>query len=398
METNIRPNSHTLRHADLPTLATALNDQRTRALDFRAPANSLYVTGGKLVVMGMDPVVSDSGVTDPNGLYVPTRIADGQFADVLGIPVRYLRRLRDEHIDAYDYNVNEWLRRSDKRHLVRLLTTADGPDLAGGDGSDGVMRALLAPTYRTIDNFDVLLAALNALNETAAATQPTISADITDSRMVVRVRSNDVAVDARAMLGNYRSPFSGKTAEELPLLWSGFELSNSETGMGAFTITPRAEFEVCSNGMTIRAEAKRKVHLGANLDDGVVAVSDETIAANLRLVTAQTKDAVRAFMSADYWQRQVDRMTEQAAVEVTDPQATIAAVSKSLGFTQVQATSILNMFIDGGSRTAGGVMQAITAQAQRETDGDTARDMEHAATEALRIAASPRLLAAAGRA
>jgi hypothetical protein len=386
----------TFRNTNLATLAGALNDQRTRALDLRTPAKSLSVVGGRIVVMGMDPVVSEHGVTDPNGLYVPTATADAQIADALDIPVKYLRRLREQHIDLYDTNVNEWLNRSEKRHLVRLLTTQDGPDV-GGDGNDGVMRALLAPTYKTIDNFDVLLAALNAINETSGQGGATVVGDLTERRMIVRVQSTVVGVNARALLGNYRSPFSGLGAADLPMLWAGFELTNSETGHGAFAITPRAVFEVCTNGMTIAADAKRKVHLGANLDDGVVAVSDETIAANLALVTAQTKDAVRAFMSAEYWQRQVDRIAEQSTVEVADPQQTITAVGKSLGFTQEQQTSILNMFIDGGLRTAGGVMQAVTAAAQQQSDGDAARDMEHAALDALRLAASPRALARAGR-
>jgi hypothetical protein len=35
------------------------------------------------------------------------------------------------------------------------------------------------------------------------------------------------------------------------VVFSGFVISNSETGCGAFTLTPRLVVQVCRNGMTI---------------------------------------------------------------------------------------------------------------------------------------------------
>ena len=47
------------------------------------------------------------------------------------------------------------------------------------------------------------------------------------------------------------------------MVFAGWVLSNSETGCGAFTITPRLVVHVCRNGMTITKDALRAVHLGA---------------------------------------------------------------------------------------------------------------------------------------
>jgi hypothetical protein len=48
-------------------------------------------------------------------------------------------------------------------------------------------------------------------------------------------------------------------------VFAGFVISNSETGCGAFTLTPRLIVQVCRNGMTIIKDAIRAVHLGSGL-------------------------------------------------------------------------------------------------------------------------------------
>jgi len=69
--------------------------------------------------------------------------------------------------------------------------------------------------------------------------------------MYVRVVCEQVRVLAPAMLAGYRSPFTGAAGAENPVVFAGFVLTNSETGCGAFTLTPRLVVQVCRNGMTI---------------------------------------------------------------------------------------------------------------------------------------------------
>lgn len=181
------------------------------------------------------------------------------------------------------------------------------------------------------------------------------------------------------------------------MLFAGFAIRNSDVGKGAFALTPRGVFQVCDNGMTITKDAMKEVHLGGKLDDGVIKWSDETVAAQLRLVTAQAKDAVTAFLSGDYWESKVREIEREHGVPVDEPAEVIHGVSRSLGFTKDVENDLLNAFIDGGLRTAGGVMQAVTAVAQKRADGDDATDMESVALDALHLAANPRALARAGR-
>lgn len=373
------------RKAGLATLAQALNEQRTRAADLVVPAKRVTFSGGNLVVDGVEPIMNEDGVTEVNGLYRPTSIALEGLADKgrTDIPLRYLRRMHAEAPSLFDTNVNHWLGASDSSFLFRLLT-GDGP---GSDASDGVLRAVLSDRYRTIDSFDVLLAALNGLQESDGGTDVKVDGDLTERRMVVRVTSKAVSVAAPDLLKDYRSPYSGQTGRECPLIWAGFVISNSDTGGGAFTLTPRAEIEICTNGMTIKQDMMRAVHLGVKLSEGVVKPSAETIARVLALVTSQVKDAVSTFMSEEYLSSAIARVERDAKAPIEDAPATVTNVSARLGFTQDQANSILNRFIQGGDLTSGGIMQAVTAAAQDQDNGDDALAMELAAIEAMQLAA-----------
>jgi hypothetical protein len=371
-----------VRHSDLGALAAALQDQRTRSIDVVAPARSLTVQGGSFVLSGLDPVITADGVTSSNGLYTPTSVGDEGVADKLTIPVHYLRRLRGKP-DLYDANVNGWLAVDDRKFLLRLLR---------GDGETetaGVLRAFLSDSYKTIDNFDVLLATLQGMKD-AGVDNPTIQADLTDRRMYVRVTVPQIKAYAPDLLKGYRSPFTGQRGDECPNVFAGFVITNSETGNGSFSITPRLEIEVCNNGMTFAADAARKVHLGGRLDAGVVKVSETTQRANLALVTSQTTDAVRTFLDVDYVTAKVRELEKAAGIPVADPQAVIATVGKKLGFTGEQQKEILSHFILGGQMTAGGIMQAVTSAAQLQSDGDGQWDMESAALPAMAMAAAIR--------
>jgi hypothetical protein len=422
----------TLRNADLPTLAAALNDQRTRAVDLVVPARSILFRRNALIVDGVEPMLSENGVTEVNGLYLPTRVALEGISAKLKFPLEFAGRCRTMlHMDVadgrtlFDVNVNRLLQAQplDARYLVRLLKSADGAP--GGDGADGVMRALLSDRFRCIDNFDVVLAALRGMTE-AGITDPIIEADLTERRMIVKVGVPQIATLAPKLLEGYRSPFGGHDASVVrrdgregglggwtpervanasrgegqtiegggETVFAGFVISNSEVGGGGFNITPRLVIRLCNNGLTIAAEALKRVHLGAQMDAGVVDWSEETARRNLALVASQTADAVRKFISPDYLNAKVAELEADAATPLTDAQTVIATVSKSLGFSEVEATNILAHFIQGGQMTAGGVMQAVTSAAQLHEDGDDAWAMEakgipamHAAVAAMRTLA-----------
>ncbi|MGW7674342.1 DUF932 domain-containing protein [Streptomyces sp. NPDC054775] len=380
--TNVAPTG--ARNADLSDLVRILEDQSRRKLDVIAPACALRLCEGNVHVQGVESQITEDGVTDVDGIYRPTAVADEGVADKLRIPLAYLRRMRADNVPLLDENVNAWLRQEpDRRFMLRAFRGEGGPGVPG----EGVARALLSDSYKLMDNFDMLLAALDGVRQSGHPTRVT-GCDLTDRRMHVRVESEAVAVQARALLRGYRSPFDGRSGDELPMISAGFVITNSEVGSGAYTITPRAVIQVCRNGLTMAKDVMRAVHLGGKQDEGVVSWSGQTQRKTLELITSKTADAVRTFLSREYVEAKVREMEAAAGTTLAEPTKTIEHVTKTLSIGTDAKDMILAHFVRGGQMTAGGVMQAVTSTAQTLTDADQAAALEALALPALTAAAS----------
>ncbi|HVB45642.1 MAG TPA: DUF932 domain-containing protein [Streptosporangiaceae bacterium] len=368
------------RNVTLENLAAMLRDQHARTVDIVTPASAIRASSGQLVIDSTDPVLGPDGVTMTSGTYTPTTVCDQGLADKLGIPAQYLRKLREQRPALFDANVNGWLAGDPRKFLVRCLRPAAGP-------GPGAARAFLSDGYKRIDNLDVLLAALDGIRAAGAPVQID-GCDLTDRRMYVRVVCEQVRTLAPALLADYRSPYTGASGADNPVVFAGFVISNSETGCGAFTLTPRLVVEICNNGLTMTKDAIRAVHLGERLDEGVVTWSGNTLDKTLALITAKTTDAVATFLNPRYAEQALRAITARAGHPLPDPQHAVEVVSQRLRFTDTQQASILNCFIRGGDLTAGGILHAVTSAAQAQPDADTAHDMEAAGLRALEIAAT----------
>lgn len=386
------------RNADLQDLYRILQDQHARKIDVVAPATAITARRGNLVIAGMDAELTPEGVTTVDGTYRPNDMAIAGLAEKLNLPLLYVRKLHAQRPDLFDANVNGWLHGTP----LELPSTDDyknpfyaAPDARSffvrgftGDDGPGIARAVLSDTYGVMDHIDVLVAALDALRASGVEVQVG-QCDLSDRRMYVKVHAPSIAAYAPSLLAGYTSPFSGNTGADNPKIFAGFVLQNSETGDGAWTIVPRITVEICSNGMTISKDALRKVHLGSKMDHGVIRWSVDTQRKNLELVKAQTTDAVRTFLDVGYVTRKVAELTEAAATPIEgNPEPVVRNVTKGLLYSEGQADDVLGMFIRGGQMTAGGVMQAVTAAAQVQTNADTAAAMESDAFKALELAAA----------
>ena len=376
---------NTARNATLSDLAALLTEQHARKIDVVANAAAIRSEGGVIVVHGTEPVLTDDGVTSADGRYQPTTVFDEGVSDKLGIPLAYVRRMREERPDLYDANVNGWLHGSDadpadpRRFLVRAFR--------GDDGGTGVARALLSDTYRRIDNLDVLVAALDGVRSTGVPVEVE-GCDLSDRNMHVRISAPSVQALAPVLLDGYRSPFTGASGADNPVVWAGLVVRNSEVGAGAFTITPRLVVRVCKNGLTIQKDALRSVHLGGRMDEGVVSWGDDTQQKALELVTLRARDAVRTFLDAGYVERTLKALEAEHTTPLVQVQPTIEHVSKKLGFTQAVQAGVLDHFIRGGMPTAGGVLAAVTSYAQDVDDPDLAAELEASGIRAMELAAA----------
>lgn len=393
----------TTRNADLSALIDMLRTQHARKVDVVAPARAITSENGRLLIRGAEQQITMEGVTTTDGTYVPTTVCDEGLADKLGVPVAYLKRLRTDRPDLYDANVNGWLHGADRLLAPRILTTAPDGRLESnrtvlreghpedgrnflvrcfrGDDGDGIARAFLSDRYAPIDNLDVLMATLDGIRE--AGVQVNVDGgDITERRMVVRVSAPEVQALAPVLLRGYRSPFTGQSGDDNPTVWAGFQISNSEVGGGAYTITPRLVVQVCKNGMTITRDAVQKVHLGGRLDTGVVKYAEDTQTAALDLVQKQTRDAVATFLSPEYLTGAITALEARAEEPVADHEQ-VKVLTRGLRYSDEDMAGILAQFTRGGQMTRGGVVNAITAHAQTVDDGENAYDLEARAVSLL---------------
>ncbi len=367
------------RNATLDDLTAMLREQDARKLDIVAPAWAIRAHNGQLVVEGTEPVSGPDGVTLTSGTYVPTEVCDLGLAGGLGIPAAYLRRTRTQRPALYDSNVNSWLEGDQRKFLIRCLRPASGE-------GPGAARAFLPDGCKVIDNLDVLLAALEGIRQAGVPVEVD-GCDLTGRRMYVRVVCDLVQALAPALLRGCRSPLTGAAGADYPVVFAGFVFSNSETGCGGFTVTPRLVVQACRTGMTI-TRAVRSVHHGGRPGEGAVAEPGSTPADTLELITASTADAVAAFLRPAYVDRVVRAISARADHPLTDPQEAVAIMSHRLRFTEAQQAAVTAQLINGSDATAGGVMHAVTSTARTLPDADAAQDLESQGLRALEIAAS----------
>lgn len=387
----------TARNATLADLGKLLTEQQARKLDVVAPASTLRMEHGRLLVTGSDPVLSEDGVTATTGVYDATDVFDEGLADKLGIPLPYMRRLRNDRPDLLDANVNGWLHgymgsapalaeqevdaiAGDPRSfLLRLFKPA-------GD-APGIARAFLSDRYKPIDHFDILTAVLQGIREAGVNAIPT-RCDLSERTMRVQIAAPEVEALAPLLLAGYRSPYTGLTGEDNPTVFAGFDFGNSETGGGAFYIVPRLTIQICTNGMVLTKDAMRAVHLGGKMEEGVIDWSSDTQAKQVALITAKARDAARTFLDVKYMERQIAAITQIAITPITGAEATIKTVAKKLAFSEEITAGVLDHFIRGGQLTAGGVMQAVTSFSQSIDDPDKANSLNDQGIRAMELAAA----------
>jgi hypothetical protein len=402
----------TARNITVEDLFTQLREQQARKVDIVVAATDLVAEGGKIRLIGQEPIMGPSGVTDPNGLYVPLDTFLIHLADKYNIRLEYLRRMAEQRPDIFDANINGWIHgepmgpdylsdesypADERNFMFRGFLDPDG---------DWLARGLMGDRYRRVDNLDVVVATLRGLE--AAGVDSVGSADIGDKHMYLRIVAPALRIPAEELLKGYRSPFddegerragdpaelpggvarAAETAAQRggdPILNPGIVVSNSELGFSSTSVTPRCEFLVCTNGQTVTSDIVRAVHRGGRLEVGFQDWSEETRKLELATMTSKIKDSVEAFISEDYWTKQVEKWTALAGKRVGKPEEAVGHVAQALGFSQEEQDTVLRHFLSAGQRTAGGIMHAITSTAQTLANPDRAAEFEGIAVQALEL-------------
>ena len=311
-----------------------------------------------------------------------TKHAMSQWASKFGVPPRYIKELADKDSDHVLNDLSiEVMNVHNKLHAKDILVRGilGDPDILGFNAGD--CRAILSPSYGFIENYDVLTAVFEGLR--IAREKHNISfepgqASISDTNMRARINMPQLQMVADELLKNYRSPWSGVSGTDNPIVFVGIDIRNSEVGAGSFTLAPVIVMQVCDNGMTLTKDIFRKVHLGSASDSGMI--SSRTMQAHMNLITSQTIDKVVEIGTPEFLQAKVEELQglkrPVAAKKVQD--------YLTQAFSEEHANAIFDDFIAGGDISAFGVAQAITSVSQKDivptndsiTMDDTA--LEHA--------------------
>lgn len=348
---------------DLNTLVEEL--QATKA----AKRDYLLSPGAGHLTMVDGAMLLDTGSKKKSSkLYLPTDVFHENLSEKLRIPSQYYKRMQVECPALLDDSVNKWLGLQDKNAMVRTYEFAD----------KSIARALLSDSYKAIDNYDVLFAALDAIKKFCKQQGVKVEFNdcgLTDRRMYVRMTCPDVAMKAPELLKGYKHPLTG---DKSTYIITGLQITNSEVGQGAFQIMPRALIQVCKNGLTRQDDAFRKVHLGAKLQpENEIVWSNVTLQKNLDLIVSQVKDAVAEFLSKPYLTKTINYFTNKGMQPLVHPVQCMANITDSLGYSEERAANILDYFVKSTDYTKFGAVQALTFDAHQQDNEDLMYDAEN---------------------
>lgn len=339
----------------LENLVKKLELRNALKRDFVVPTNKLYWTQDGEITINTDNAETV--------FYNPTELFETQIAEKLGIPMPYFRKMKSQHAELLQQNVNGWLQKqTNKKYMIRGLD--------GCNDETNIGRAFLSDSYNIIDDYDVLFAALEAIKNTGVKVEIT-KAEITENRLYLHVICPSVETQAEEFLKGYlkENDAAGNG------IISGFILTNSEVGKGAFEIRPRAVICKCNNGLIVKDERFRRVHLGSKLDAGEIMWSDATRKKNKELIISQVSDAVRTYLSEDYLGVMINKIAELKNIELKHPIDAVQNVCKHLNIDEQHKTEILNYFLKDGEHSAAGILQAVTRETQN-MDLDLAFEVE----------------------
>lgn len=379
------------RNAPIADLIRILEGQKARKRDIVVPATHIGMEHGNIRIDDMPEqsflgdLLRGTGVraSETAGEAQPGQLtfsvlsaAHGDVCDRLGIPKKFYDRLLGGHPDLLDHMVSTLFGRSGGNHFVRTFMDED---------TTGVVRAILSDRYRVIDHFDVLYTSLKAIKASGIACKVE-SCDLSDRRMRVRFYRPDAEIEARELLAKYRSPRPGMDGGLMDMnIFTGFQITNSETGDGRFSITPRFIVKACRNGYIMRAEAIEQTHLGGQMQTGVIEWSEETRTREMDLILAQVRDAVTSFLAPSFLQAKIDYLTQSNRL-LTRPTDATDNVVKFLQLTEWERDALLTHFTGGADTTAWGLAQAVTALAYDMESVERAEELEMGALEAFEIA------------
>tara|TARA_R100000742_G_C4277864_1_gene100082 strand:- start:323 stop:1468 length:1146 start_codon:yes stop_codon:yes gene_type:complete len=263
------------------------------------------------------------------------------------------------------HNINKQLSRTEGGALIRTTATpTDG-------GSYNTARAFLSDRYKIVDDNDVFDVALPIIGEHS------------DTFRSLGGRRTDTNTHTKFIT---REPIAQIGKREM---FAGFELSNSEVGLGSASFKAIFFDNFCENGCTfgnIKLFQASFVHKGAKLqtDFGPV-FGDEFKLAETAAVRSCIAEATRRALDTKYHDQIAEIIERGHKRKVTGDVATVLKeVGKRVGLTETEREQSLLM-MDESEAHAYGVQAAITKLAQDASSYTRRSKLEEAGGKVLEL-------------
>lgn len=306
-------------------------------------------------------VVSDQWSAVTRGRYLMIRIADHgsygltdhaheQLSQIIDIPKRYYDRLKSGNPDLLCTNLNSWI---EKPRMFRIL--------------EDKIIAVMSDRYRIIDNYDVLMCALDTIKKKHHHGVKVRSCELTDTKMYVKMVQPENKFE---ILEN---------DEIIP----GIVIQNSEVGAGALRADMYLTRERHGNSM-IGSLPVRRTHKGTKIDPGIVKsnMRDEPL-------WSWMSDMISAAFDPKPLNRWVSMIRDNAGIITEKPIETVDRVCSDYRLTEHQKTIAMNYFLQFGDRTKWSLANAVSIAANECDNLDNKIVLERIAGK---IAAEPRTM------
>ena len=261
------------------------------------------------------------------------------------------------------HNVNTWFGEEPQNRMLRTL--------------DGKARALRSDKFRPLDHFELLEAALPALQ---SASLDIVSCDVDERRLYVK--AVDKAIK-RHIPNGHRMGDGTHTLFRIPSgdIVPAIQIGNSEIGYGSLSVVSGWLDEGCTNlAWRFHERGLRKNHVGARLDVGdelYKVLTSEAREATDKAIWLQFRDAVKAGISQEGFDSLVELLTESANDKIEGDVAKVVEVTaKRFALSDSTRSSVLRHLIEGGDLSRFGLANAVTSAANNAEAYETATELE----------------------
>lgn len=337
----------------LTQLASQIKRERDERKDFIAPTTQLeYVPEGDVGLVRLK-------VGNKTYRATPTNHCLRQIGDRVGIPSKYVDRMRGENVELLAENVNWWWQHQPESRMLRTLL--NGQHIA---------RAFLSERYRPLENSDLAAVIMPKLEQLKCEV---LSCEITETRLYIQAATPKIEAK---LVGD--------------VVRAGIVVSNSEVGSGALALDPLLYYLRCLNGM-VMPRVMSRYHIGRRndpmfeLDQAAEYYTDKTRELDDRAFWSKVNDVAEGLFDKGRFTAMVEKFenaNDQKIGKVTDA---VVDVTERFRLNEAESTAVLNHLIEGGNTSLFGLINAVTRTASDVESYDRSVELQRIGGQILEL-------------